>query len=106
MEFKEHEYEGHHFFQVAPSGAWPTQEQFDAASALGSDRARAQIAAGCVRSEETPLSGEWADSPSPRSVAADVGYARLGSTSAVDGVEALADAWENGYFDTWEHQGA
>lgn len=88
---------------MSTTPAWPTAEQFDAAHAAGSDRARAQLAAGWVRPEETPLDGQYADSPSPRSVALAVGWTDDENPHEGDAVDELSEAWERGYFDAWDH---
>ena len=71
----------------------------DTAAKHGAAYARAQIADGQQHNIIDPLSGEWADDPTPRSVALAAGY------EGDDGedIDAIATAWENGYYDTWEH---
>ena len=94
--------------------SWPTQEQFDRAHKLGTEYALAQRENGATEAREAPLSGEWADDPTTRTVAAGVGYSApddwepgLDRAQAYmayeDGVQELADAWERGYFDAWAH---
>lgn len=83
--------------------SWPTQEQFDAASAAGATYAQAEIANGATEARTGPLSGEWADDPTPRSVAYNVGFEVGDGDENSDAVDELADAWERGYFDAWEH---
>ena len=83
--------------------SWPTQEQFDAASAAGASAAQAEIANGATEARTGPLSGEWADDPTPRSVAYSVGWTTVDTDEEQEAVDELADAWEPGYFDAWAH---
>ena len=74
----------------------------DAAAKHGGERARIEQQNGATEPREAPLSGEWADDPTPRDVARDAGY---GGEDAEE-IDEIADAWENGYFDTWRHEDA
>lgn len=85
--------------------AWPSAEQFDAAHALGTTKAQAEIADGATNGREAPLSGEWAGDTTPSSIAQEVGFT---ATSTFDddlahALDELADAWERGYHDVWAH---
>ncbi len=82
---------------------WPTAEQFDAAADQGAQTALEERRNGAEGPRESPLSGEWADTATPRSVARDVGFILPGDQD-FDAVEELASAWERGYFDTWAHE--
>lgn len=82
----------------------PTQAQLDQATNHGIEYALAEIHAGNAGPQESPLSGEWADAIVPRDVAYNVGYMEdLSAHGAAyaEGETALADAWEQGYDDTW-----
>jgi hypothetical protein len=84
---------------------WPTQEQFDKAENLGVEYAAAEIAGGSSGPQAGPLSGEWADGLTPVDVARNVGFHDDPAARATDDAEAmseLADAWETGYFSTWQ----
>lgn len=85
--------------------AWPTAEQFDKAAELGAEYAQGQIHEGMTTSVDSPLSGEWADGPTARSVAAQVGWdvEEMIMHTEGDAVDELADAWERGYNDVWSH---
>jgi hypothetical protein len=86
--------------------SWPTAEQFDAASAAGATYARDQIANGAEAPFDGPLSGEWADGPTERSIAGEVSYyPNYDSMETGDDLTELGNAWERGYFDVFEHQG-
>lgn len=81
-------------------------ENFDAildkAAELGGAYARAEQQNGATEPREAPLSGEWADDPTPREVARNAGYFEDDDPEIQD---EIATAWENGYFDTWRHEG-
>lgn len=89
--------------------SWPTAEQFDNAAKLGTDYALTERRNGATEAQESPLSGEWADDPTDRDIALNVGYAP-GEDDTIEemdeyaeGRSELADAWERGYFDAWAH---
>ena len=46
----------------------------DTAAKHGSERARIEQQNGATEAREAPLSGEWADDPTPRDVARNAGY--------------------------------
>lgn len=84
--------------------SWPTQEQFDAASAQGAEYAMDEHRNGATQAQESPLSGEWADGMTPGKVARNVGFDRADSLEQYsDGEHELANAWETGYNDAWAH---
>lgn len=83
--------------------SWPTQEQFDAAHKAGTEYALQERANGATEPREAPLSGEWADDPTPWRIAVDVGFQGEDDENGWDAVSELADAWERGYFDVWAH---
>ena len=83
--------------------SWPTQEQFDKAHQHGTEYALAERANGATEARTGPLSGEWADDPTPRSVAYNVGWTTVDTDEEQEAVDELADAWERGYFDAWAH---
>lgn len=85
--------------------SWPTQEQFDAASAAGTTHAQMQIAQGATEARP-PLSGEYVDDPTPRSVSRAVGWdpEELIMPHEGDAVDELADAFERGYYDVFAHR--
>lgn len=87
------------------AATWPTQEQFDAASANGCEYALAQQRAGRTEPMENPVSGEWVDSPTPRDIARAVGWDLEEMIPAHEGdaVDELTDAWERGYADAWRY---
>lgn len=73
----------------------------DWATQLGTEYALDEISFGVVEVNESPLSGEWADSPTPRTVFENV----TGTDPEYDEdpdipefVSEIADAWEAGYF--------
>ena len=72
----------------------------DKAAELGAAYARAEQQNGATEPREAPLSGEWADDPTPRDVARNAGYFEDDDPEIID---EIATAWENGYFDAWEH---
>ena len=86
---------------------WPTQEQFDKASAHGTEYALQEITNGRTEPRESPLSGEWADDLTDRDVALNVGYAPKTNATIEEMDEyaearsELADAWERGYNDVY-----
>ena len=87
---------------------WPTSEQFDKASAHGTEYALQEIAGGRTEPRESPLSGEWADDITTSIVARNVGYTEPQTPKSddeigewQDGVQELADAWERGYNDVF-----
>ena len=83
---------------------WPTQEQFDAASAQGAEYAMEEHRNGATQGQESPLSGEWADGMTARKVAFNVGYVMADHEEDYESAEdELADAWERGYRDAWAH---
>lgn len=88
--------------------SWPTAEQFDAASAAGTAYAEAEIANGATEAQESPLSGEWADAPSPRSISESLGFTQPEAEEEhhewVDGMDEIANAWERGYRDVFAHR--
>lgn len=73
-------------------------ETLDKAKALGLEYANNGIAAGEQSPEESPLSGEWAGSISPKDI-----WTQLGGTAesfdAAEGWEVtdICDHWEDGY---------
>lgn len=80
---------------------WPTQQQQDDATNHGIEYALAEIANGNDAPDDSPLSGEWADSMTPRKVAGNVGYQDTDDQDYAEGETELADAWEMGYEGTW-----
>ncbi len=68
----------------------------DTAVKQGGEYARIEQQNGATEPRAAPLSGEWADDPTPRDVARNAGYFE-------DDDPEIATAWENGYFDAWEH---
>lgn len=74
----------------------------DKATELGGAYARAEQQNGVTEPREAPLSGEWADDPTPREIARNAGYFEDDDPEIID---EIATAWENGYFDTWRHEG-
>lgn len=89
---------------------WPTDEQFDKATELGCNAALAERRNGNEEPQESPLSGEWADAPTSRSIAESLGFTQPDDDEHhhewVDGLDELGTAWERGYFDTWTHETA
>ena len=85
--------------------AWPTSEQFDQASTLGTEYALQEKAGGRTEPQESPLSGEWADGIVPRDIARNVGFADVDSNFG-EALDELANAWENAYNDQWRVQTA
>ena len=85
------------------SYAWPTSEQSDAAHKLGTEYALQERAAGRTEPRESPLSGEWADDPTPLQIAGNVQYFPTYSDGIAEDITELADAWERGYHDAWTH---
>lgn len=88
--------------------SWPTDEQFDKASAHGTEYALQEIANGRTEAQESPLSGEWADGMTTGKIAYNVGYTEPQTPKSDDeigewqnGVQELADAWERGYNDVY-----
>lgn len=73
----------------------------DTAAELGAAYARAERENGATEAREAPLSGEWADDPTPRDVARNAGYFEDDDPEIID---EIATAWENGYFDAWRHE--
>ena len=73
----------------------------DKAAELGAERARIEQQNGATEPREAPLSGEWADDPTPRDVARNAGYFEDDDPEIID---EIATAWENGYFDAWRHE--
>lgn len=72
----------------------------DTAAKHGGERARIEQQNGATEAREAPLSGEWADDPTPRDVARNAGYFEDDDPEIID---EISTAWENGYFDAWEH---
>ena len=70
----------------------------DTAAKHGGERARIEQQNGATEPREAPLSGEWADDPTPRDVARNAGYFDDPE------IDEIATAWENGYFDAWRHE--
>ena len=73
----------------------------DTATKHGGERARIEQQNGATEPREAPLSGEWADDPTPRDVARNAGYFEDDDPESID---EIATAWENGYFDAWRHE--
>lgn len=81
-----------------------TGDQLHTATNHGIEYALAEIANGNEGPRESPLSGEWADDLTPRMVAENAGYYEGLSAHGeayYDQETALADAWEDGYRETW-----
>ena len=72
----------------------------DTAAEHGGERARIEQQNGAAEPREAPLSGEWADDPTPRDVAHSAGY----FDDDPEIIDEIATAWENGYFDAWRHE--
>ena len=94
------------FADAHPTDAnWPTSEQFDTAGQHGTEYALQEIQNGNDGPQESPLSGEWADGIINRDVASNVGYVNDATEEDFetynDAINALADAWEISYNDTW-----
>ena len=64
---------------------------------MGRSHATACIAAGWMTPAEAPLSGEWADEPTPDDVLTDLGVTP-DTVDEVD-VDELLGSWEAGYFE-------
>lgn len=84
--------------------SWPTAEQFDKAHQLGTEYALQERAGGATQAQDAPLSGEWADGMTPKTIAGNVGYyPSYDDMEDGEDLTELADAWERGYIDTWTH---
>ncbi len=73
----------------------------DTAATHGTEYALQERANGATEPREAPLSGEWADDPSPRDIARNAGYFEDDDPEIID---EIATAWENCYFDAWRHE--
>jgi hypothetical protein len=75
------------------------------AQALGVAQAEAEIESGAQYPTDSPLSGEWADSLTPRDLATRVGYLdEVAGYVPEEGVSGLCDAFEAGYSGTWQYE--
>lgn len=85
--------------------AWPSAEQFDAAHALGTTKAQAEIADGATNGREAPLSGEWAGDITLDEISRAVGFTAtdIFNDELSDALDELGNAWERGYHDVWSH---
>jgi hypothetical protein len=77
---------------------WPSKDEIARAQQMGIDYAKHEIAQG-QEIQEAPLSGEWADGLTDRQIAFGVDFTYLEN---LEGVLELGNAWETGYFDTWQ----
>lgn len=85
-----------------PHRHWPTSEQFDQASTLGTEYALQERAGGATEGQEAPLSGEWADGMTERTIAGNVSYyPAYDSMEVGEDLTELGNAWENAYHDQW-----
>ena len=85
--------------------SWPTSEQFDAASTLGTEYALQEHAGGATEPQESPLSGEWADGITERDVVRNVGFDYDNEDEDTgEGITELGNAWETAYNDQWRVQ--
>lgn len=70
-----------------------------AATQYGIDEARAELALNVVTPNPTPLAGEFSDQPTPLALARALGVT---DDELDDLMEDLAEAYETGYFTTYE----
>ena len=69
----------------------------------GQDYALCEMAVGSIEANPAPLSGEWADAPTPRTIFADVTGHEYGWDDDYewDLLESVTEAWECGYRDQY-----